>query len=168
MDSKSKSLKVQETFVNESKDIIRKENLVEKLNQSIIEFNENPEYGTFVTIKKTIEELDKTVKEAVKEVLINNNLRSSEGPAGKFTLVVKQRFGYNQEDEKADPRVKRILELQDEIKELEEDVKNDITLFNKEVKGVIKTESPEVRFYKAKDSVKGKALAADFVDGEEA
>ena len=168
MDNKNKSLKVQETFVSESKGIIQKEDLVKTLTQSIVEFNENPEYGTFVTIKKTVEELDKGIKNAVKEVLVENNLKSSEGPAGKFTLVKKQRLGYNPEDDKADPRVKRILELKNELEKLEEDVKNDITLFGKTVDGVITTEGLEVRFYKAKDSVKGKAIAIDYVDGEEA
>ena len=166
MNIKEKSLAVQKGFASESVALIQRENLVENLNQSFIAFNENPEYGTFKAIKDAVDALDKNVKSTVKELLIENELKSSEGPACKFTLVNKQRLNYNPEDENADPRVKRVLELKKELQSLEDEIKRDITLFKKEVPGVIVTEGKEVRFYAAKN--KGEVLAIDFVDGEEA
>ena len=165
--SSEKSLDVQVGFVNRTKDLIRNEDLIETLNRSFIEFNQNPEYGTFDKIKKTIDKLDKNIRSAVKELLIQNDLKSSEGPAGKFTLVKKNRILYNTEDENADPRVKEILELKERLADLEKDIKDDINLFDKEVPGVIINEGSEIRFFAAKKDKKGKDFVVDYVDYEE-
>lgn len=166
MNIKEKSLAVQKGFASESVALIQRENLVENLNQSFIAFNENPEYGTFKAIKDAVDALDKNVKNTVKELLIENQLKSSEGPTGRFTLVVKPNLRYNDQDENADPRVKKVLELKKEIQSLEDEIKRDITLFKQEVPGVISVPTEYVTFRAAKNEVKDKAIAIDFVEGE--
>lgn len=164
---KEQSIKVQKGFVSETKEIIVKENLIETLNRNIVEFNENPEYGTFKTIKDTVLEIESYIKEAVMSLLVENGLKSSEGPAGTFTLAERKTLEYVESNEiEKDPRVVEMQKLKEEIKSLEEEIKKDVILFGKDVPGAVVKTTPYVRFSAAKN--KGEVIAVDFVDGEKA
>lgn len=165
--NKEASLTIQKAFVNNSKEVLNRDNLFDEFNKNLAEFYENPEYGTFKKLQDAIKEIDTQVKEAVKNLLIENDLKSSSGPAGRFTLVETKKVNYNiEEGAVLSPKVKRILKLKDQLKKLEDDVKDDVLLFGKNVEGTFVTTTPSVRFYAAKKENKGKEIVADYVSFE--
>lgn len=161
-----KYAEIQKVYVNSSKEALAQNSLMEQMSELLADFYEKPEYGTFDKIKKTIDQIDKSIKATVKSALAENGIRSSEGPAGKFVYVQVPRVSYDERAGEMDPRVEKILKLKKEVADLEEDVKNDIVLFGKNVKGAFYQNTDQVRFYAAKDLVKDKEIDAKTVDGE--
>lgn len=164
---KKLGLVIQEAFVNNSKEILSKDNLFEDFNNTLAEFYENPEYGTFKKMENIIKDIDAQIKDTIKNLLVESNLKSSSGPVGKFTLVELSKVNYIEDEAvEKDKRVEKILKLKKQLKELDEDVKNDILLFNKEVKGAAITKTLSVRFYPEDKKVKGKEIVGDYITVE--
>lgn len=161
-----KYTEIQKVYVNSSKEALTNNDLFSRMGELLADFYTKPEYGTFDKIKKTIDQIDKSIKSAVKSALAENGIRSSEGPAGKFVYVLVPRISYDEKSEDVDPRVEKVLKLKKEVSKIEEDIKNDITLFGKNVKGAFCVNTDQVRFYAAKENVKDKEINVETVDGE--
>lgn len=161
-----KSLQVQKDFVSKTQSLVKNENLTEKLNSALMAFSEKPEYGTFSDLKKTIAELDSFIKDCVKESLKANELKSSVGPAGTFTLASRSTIGYDEKAEKKDKRVEKILKYKAELKKLEDDVKQDIDLLGIDVPGAYLTTTEYAMFKAAPKDKKDKDLVVDNVEYE--
>ena len=100
-------------------------------------------YEAYVQARKELDSFKNEFNAAATKFLKTNNLKSSEGPAGKITLVTRNTYKIADES-KLKGKYKDIPILEHKLKSLKAEVKNSFELFDEEVPGFEKRVSEYV------------------------
>ena len=100
-------------------------------------------YEQYVKAQKELDDFRKEFNFAAMKYLKNNNLKTSEGPAGKITLVSRNTYSVSDAN-LLEGKYKEIPKLENKLKELKSEVKKEFELFNEEVPGFEKRVSEYV------------------------
>lgn len=100
-------------------------------------------YEAYMQAREELDSFKKEFNAAALKYLKRNNLKTSEGPAGKITVVTRNTYKINDES-KLKGKYRDIPNLEKKLKELKDEVKKEFELFNEEIPGFEKRVSEYV------------------------